>query len=1272
MLKLMRKTVTILLVISLIYANAAGTAFSIISYALDHEEGIENTEETEKQEEFALEIETSEFGKNNMADQETEYQEKLNLKLYSEKELNEIKIQDLETTISDGTVEENIDETESESEIEEESKTEVEPEEKIDVFYKSTKISKEELIKAIGENGSLEIQYIELSTENKEEVDSEEATLQVQSNIIELEEMDENTVVSPEEDSIAVIPEKQEDTAVLSEMPEENEIIEEEKIEEDIESEEVEEDKTGIINAEEGTVIINAETEADEEGYITIIYPEKSVVSVNINIATEINDIENLEILHTRVVEKVPNIETANLLETAKQIIVNGEEEIFNQQEIFSMPINYTKTVAEIGIDKNKISTSIENKVNFTITMLTNEIKYDLYKNPSFIIELPSEIEKINIDNTVILNNQSFEIDSVETGTIENGSKAIAIKLKGEQTEYTNSNEENIQIVIETTITTNNLIPTLERNINLHYKNENAKTYDGIGVQEAGIDTILVNLVSNKEIIVETKATVGEETVISFEEDFATINVAPHTYNMAKINGTVINNIGEEIVNAKILGTIKNIGPLSGVENVYYTENENATVDMNDINNGWTTEYTQNAKKYLILIENFEQAQTVNFEYYMYMPEVVEDDTSYVLTYEVYDSNNEILKTSYVTINQEAERFDYYEDENIQANVQIENEQAMQLWDIVKANVNIKNNSGEDLENISVYVNIPIKIEEMLIKIFVNGEQLEGGYYLEDNELFVNRAKLEKDSVITISISGGIGEYKKPTEKFKATISYEQKEIEISNKIKIIEPSQIQTTITSDKMGKVLEENEAIQYKVMAMNNGESHSKVDICLPELEYIQVNRCETTNLSTGEINCITGVDMSGVIHRVSLNPGEIIEIKLDAVTNEIEKDTINNMYVDIVGKSIYDTTTQYLSNEIKKQETDQENLPETELPEEKLEQEENIEIQNNSVEGIAWLDKNNDGRKDNSETLLKGIVAVLIETESLTEVDRQITNSRGEYEFNNISNGNYIVEFRYNTDTLSVTDYKSEGGMSDIDSDIINTTQNNQTIAKTEVLALEKGTNENINAGFVINKKFDMSINKGITKVTVSNEKGTDTYNFDNTSMAKVEIDGEYLKGSLILVEYEIAVTNSGEVAGYAKMISDKMPEGMKFNSELNNNWYQDDDGTLYCEELANKELLPGETAIVKLVLTKEMTDDKVISPVNTVRLEETFNEYLIEDKKTENNMSEATIIISLTTGETDSYIWLVLVVIAIITTGIFGVIRVTNKDVIKDTTKERRK
>ena len=491
----------------------------------------------------------------------------------------------------------------------------------------------------------------------------------------------------------------------------------------------------------------------------------------------------------------------------------------------------------------------------------------------------------------------------------------------------------------------------------------------------------------------------------------------------------------------------------------------------------------------------------------------------------------------------------------------------------------------------------------------------------------------------------------------------------ISNKVKIAKPSTMEIVIASDKTGKTLQANEEIQYKVALRNNGEAKANVNISVAQMLGISIQKIETINLSTGVTTSVTTTDLEKALETISINPNEIVQINILGKAKSLELDTTNTMYVNITGENIEDITTNKIINTVKKEEkTVQEGTVENQL---NNNQEETLD-NNNTIMGTAWIDKNSNGKKDKNEVLLKGVQAVLIDTKTSQEVAKTTTNNEGEYSFKNINEGNYVVAFNYNTNTFAVTDYKNGEMESDIDSDAIMTSQNNKTVAKTEIITLKEGKTADANIGLVLNKTFDMRKNKGITKVTVDNEQGTNTYDFNNTSMAKVEIDGKYLKGSIILVEYEIAVTNVGELAGFAKVITDKIPDGMKFNSELNTNWYEGENGILYCEELENKQLQPGETATVKLVLTKEMTDDSATSPVNTVTLEETFNEYLIEDKKQNNNSAEATIIISLTTGKTESYIWLVLLVVAIIATGTFGVIKITNKNSLKVTNKERRK
>lgn len=1197
-----KRVITILLIISLIYANVNTAILGLISYALDERKETQEAKtnnETQKE----LEIQVSDFCKNNMQEQETEYEEKLKLNLQYEESFNEVLISDLSAVIAKKETEEISSEEIEENNIEEQAK----------VFYKTTKINKTELMNVIGDNGSLEIKYSKL--EKNEVVENN-----IESSIENQEGQNEGKIV---------LPEIEENTIVLPQ-------IEEQDL------------KEGQIIAEDGTVVISKATAADGNDCITIIYPENTY-SIEIKVLVETNKIENLNIVNNKVIGKVENLDETDRLEIVKSIAVKGEKELLNTQEIVNKPIEYTKTVAELGIDKAQISTAVENKLNFTITMHTDKIIYDLYKNPYFVIELPSTVKTVKLDALTILNNKDFTINGIEEGTLENGNKAIAIKLEGEQTEYTKSVEENTQIVFETTITTNDLIPTTEGIITLHYQNESAKTYDGIGIQENGSVTALLTFVSNKEVIVETKAIIGEQIISSPRANYNTVVIEPHTYQSVGIIGMAINNTGINIQNAKILGTATNVGPISGVETVYYTQNENATIDLTNPENGWSAEYVQNAKKYLIYVGNFEQAQGINFGYYMNLPKNIEMDVAHEATFEVYDDNNQVIATSKTIIYQEAERFDTYQDEAIKAEMIFENGAKKEVGRILEGKINITNISERAINNVELYIDLPNNLEHTYTNINVNNTLTS----VKNNKIQIKNINVEAGATVTVELYGKIKSYVNPSETITSNINYEGKQIEIFNKIGIAQPAQIETTITSNKLAKTLEANENIEYVVTLKNTGKSETKVDFTTPQLENMYVQRIETINTTTGESNSVTSGDLTNGIADISIAPNETVQVKISCTAKSLERDTIVTMYAEVTGDTIDNVTTDKISNTISR-----------EIAEEQVDN--TVQAQSNSITGVAWIDKNENGQKDENETLLKGIQAVLIDTRTLKEVDKQTTNNKGEYNFNNVEEGSYIVEFKYNTNTLDVTKYKNEKAPENLDSDVINTTQNNTTTAKTEVMELTRGETKNVNAGFVINKKFDMSINKGITKVTVSNEQGTNTHPFNSSSMAKVEIDGEYLKGSTILVEYEIAVTNSGEVNGYAKLISDEIPEGMKFNSELNTDWYEGDDGKLYSVALANKELKPGETAIVKLVLTKEMTDDKVLSPINRVSLEETFNEYLIEDKNKDNNSSEATIIISLTTGHEETYIWLLIVVIAIIGLGTVVVIKINNRS-----SKERR-
>lgn len=1213
----MKRIITMILIASLIYANLNMAIWGVFSYAQDNQAII--TGVLEQEEKKALEIKLSEFSKNDMLEKETNYSETLNLKYKNDDKINEIEIRDIHTKISDGRTQE--------EQMEEKERPEIE------TFYKSTQINKSELAKVIGKDGRLEIKYSVKETEKQEGTEKQE---DITEEIIfpEINETkEEGKIVLPrieENEGTIVLPKIEEEKIVLSEI-------------------EIEEDNTGIIEALDGIVSITAETQASKEDYITVMYPENTI-SIEIKIFSDTNDIEHLEIINNKVIPPVENIEDVNSIEVVKQITIKDDEELLNTLEGTNTPINYTKTIAGFGVDKTQIATTITNKINFTITMYTDKETYDLYKNPYFLIELPKEIKEFNIEDMIILNNTAFNLNSVEEGILENGNKAVAIKLEGEQVEHTKSVEENAQIVIRATAKTDELLPTTQSEIKLHYINENVKTYDGLGDKLEGESIVPMNFVANKEIIVESKAIVGENVIVSSKEEDTAITVEPHTYQAATIVGTAINNMGKTIQNVKILGTGSNIGQISGVEKVYYTENENATIDLNDGNNNWQEEYISNAKKYLITLENFEQAQILNFGYYMNLPENIQRDTDHIISFEVYDDNNQLINTSKITINQKAERFDVYNDENIKANI-ITNTNKVEIGGCIDCVVNVENISERDLEGITFKLSFPEGMKRLLKETTINGEMKDLYVIKTSNVIEIPSLDLKKGETFTMAIRMEAVKSMQSEEVVKANISYEEKQAEIFRKMSIVDKSAIETSITSDRLGQILEAGDEISYKVTLKNKGDAHAKIDISTPQLENIDLTKIEVLNSSTGERRSVSATSLIGYVSNININPEETVEVYIVGIAKELAKQSIATMYVDVTGNKIQNTTTDRLVNTVNKK---VEKNAEVITANDKL---------GNTINGIAWIDKNEDGQKNAEETLLKGVQAVLIDTKNSKVVETTVTNNKGEYNFDNVKDGTYVVEFKYNTEMFNITNYKNEKVSEDLRSSVISTTQNNETTAKTEVVTLEKGNVENLNAGFVINKNFDMSINKGITHVTVNNDKGTNTYDFKNKSMAKVEIDGEYLKGSLILIEYEVAVTNNGEVSGYVKTISDKMPQGMKFNSELNTDWYEGEDGNLYSMAFANKELKPGETATIKLVLTKEMTDDKIVSPVNTATIEETFNEYLIEDKNEENNTSEATIIISLTTGKASDYLWIAFIAIVIIAMGVIGVMRINkNKKV----------
>lgn len=319
----------------------------------------------------------------------------------------------------------------------------------------------------------------------------------------------------------------------------------------------------------------------------------------------------------------------------------------------------------------------------------------------------------------------------------------------------------------------------------------------------------------------------------------------------------------------------------------------------------------------------------------------------------------------------------------------------------------------------------------------------------------------------------------------------------------------------------------------------------------------------------------------------------------------------------------------------------------------------------IAGIVWIDSDRNGARESSEKLLKGVKVTLVNSDTGTIKQTLTTNKKGEYIFNGVANGNYIIIFDYDTVKYTATAYQKENIASNLNSDAISTSIDqdgkSRNGAVSHVIKVSDGSVSNIDLGLVDAKLFDLNLDMGITKITVQNKKGTTTKKYDLEKLTKTEISQRYLAGSEIYIEYTIRIKNEGEVAGYAKKIVDYIPEGMNFNSKLNSSWYTGNNGNLYTTALSNVEIAPGETKTCTLVLSKTMTSENTGRVSNIAEIAEDYNILGISDidstpgnnNQKEDDFSRADSILAVGTGTI--YICVSIITTTIILTGVAIVI-----------------
>ena len=537
--------------------------------------------------------------------------------------------------------------------------------------------------------------------------------------------------------------------------------------------------------------------------------------------------------------------------------------------------------------------------------------------------------------------------------------------------------------------------------------------------------------------------------------------------------------------------------------------------------------------------------------------------------------------------------------------------------------------------------------------------------------------------------------------KFSATASTNNTSYKSNEIVQKVYNYIIDVDISATDENGYLKEGDIDEYAIKIKNNSDKAVSGLTILDEIPYsLYIEKVEQDGIDITENNYGNDFELS----LDELESGKETIIKISTVVDEEEIGTepsemLNDIIVELHGQELERTTiTHIIQPTVENEEYPYDDYPNDEDPDDedpengenggngdnKQNEENDAKKDSEKTEGymlsgIAWLDENKNGKKDSNEQLLSDITVNLIDISTgkiATDTDgkelKTTTNSNGLYIFSKIPNGEYLVAFEYNSSSYTLTEYQKEGIEEKDNSNVVSRKltigDTERTYAITNTIVIKDNNISNINMGIYESSIFDLKLDKYVTKILVQHNNQTDVYNYDNSTLAKVELDSKQIENTTVIIEYAITVTNNGELEGYVKNIVDYIPSGLKFSSELNKDWYQSG-AYLYNASLANTKLSAGESKTVTLLLTKAMTENNTGRINNTAEISEQYNDEGAQDINStpgnqvqgENDMGSADVIISLKTGSIATYIVLTIVLIAAIGAGAYFI----NKKVLKE-------
>lgn len=434
--------------------------------------------------------------------------------------------------------------------------------------------------------------------------------------------------------------------------------------------------------------------------------------------------------------------------------------------------------------------------------------------------------------------------------------------------------------------------------------------------------------------------------------------------------------------------------------------------------------------------------------------------------------------------------------------------------DEINYGVSIANHTNETIRNVIMSCDLPSYLNVSDVNTY--GKKLN--YSSESGQLLIDVGDIDENGV-TIFLHSTIQDlpsnYLIANSKFSVWSNDNREKVYDSNELHF-ETGKADLDIKQTINQTEFNLGDTFEMRILVTNNSKATEPITIYQNVPKYLNINDtkliCDSENKQLYSFNDVE-------IYK-EIKGGETIEVVLTGQVNmtfELEEDYNYVSIFTVKTKGGNEKQSNPINLVVHSLENKQES-----------EKNENAEY---SISGNVYADISGNIKSQVQVQLLK----------DSTMVQATTTDSYGNYSFQGLKEGEYSVVYHYDEDS-----YVSSPETSD-------TVEIEEGMAVTDTLTIENNSLSNVDAGLVEKEKFDLKVDQYLSHASIQIGDEKEVYDFENLSLAKLEINPKDIDEAIVKLTYKIVVTNVGNVSGRATSIVDYIPNGMTFYQSENANW-----------------------------------------------------------------------------------------------------------------------